>query len=320
MPTGFNRITIAAQVRTPPSGQALVGSAAMSTQFDVAIIGGGIAGATVAAELSRTHSVVLLEQENELAFHTTSRSAAIYIENEGGPVFHRVSTASRPFFEADHLELDAPLLDPLPVLKVGDDSLAAEFRHEAADAGEVTSSIRVIEGPELLELCPVLRPDVVTIGMLEPTAASIDVMALHQLFIRRATANGADNRRAARVVAMHRRGSHWSVTTEAGEVTATTVVNAAGAWGDVVATMAGAQPIGLTPMRRTAFTAPITQDPEAWPFIYSAIEGTHCYFKPEAGQQLLCSLSDETPSDPCDARAEEIDVAQAIDHINTIST
>ncbi|MBT8207814.1 MAG: FAD-binding oxidoreductase, partial [Acidimicrobiia bacterium] len=292
----------------------------MSTQFDVAIIGGGIAGATVAAELSRTHSVVLLEQENELAFHTTSRSAAIYIENEGGPVFHRVSTASRPFFEAEHPELDAPLLDPLPVLKVGDDSLAEEFRQEAADAGEVTSSIRIIEGSELLKLCPVLRPEVVTIGMLEPTAASIDVMALHQLFIRRATANGSDIRRAARVVAMGRQGSHWSVSTEAGDVTATTVVNAAGAWGDVVATMAGAQPIGLTPMRRTAFTAPIAQDPAAWPFIYSAIEDTHCYFKPEAGQQLLCSLSDETPSDPCDACAEEIDVAQAIDHINTIST
>lgn len=288
--------------------------------FDIAVVGGGIAGASAAAELSKTHSVVLLEQENELAFHTTSRSAAIYIENEGGPVFHRVSTASRPFFEADHPELDAPLLDPLPVLKVGDASLADEYRAEAASAGEVTSSIRYVEGADLQELCPVLRPEVVEVGMLEPTAASIDVMSLHRLFVRRARANGAEVRRDARVVGLERSDSRWSVSTTNDELHAGTVVNAAGAWGDVVGTMAGAAPIGLTPMRRTAFTSPISQDASDWPFIYSPIENAHCYFKPEAGQQLLCSLSDETPSEPCDARPEEIDIARAIEHINTIST
>lgn len=292
----------------------------MSSSFDVAIVGGGIAGASAAAELSRTHSVVVLEQENELAFHTTSRSAAIYIENEGGPVFHRVSTASRPFFEADHAELDAPLLDPLPVLKVGDASLADDYRAEATSAGEVTGSIRYVEGADLLELCPVLRPEIVEVGMLEPTAASIDVMALHRLFVRRARANEAEVCRDARVVGLERADGQWTISTAAGDLGAATVVNAAGAWGDVVGTMAGARPIGLTPMRRTAFTSPINQDPSDWPFIYSPIENAHCYFKPEAGQQLLCSLSDETPSEPCDARPEEIDIAQAIEHINTIST
>ena len=286
---------------------------------DVAVIGGGIAGATAAAHLSPTHSVVLLEQEGELAYHSTSRSAAVYIENEGGPIFHRLSTASRPFFEAEHLELDAPLLEPLPVLKVGDASQRQEFADDHAGASTITPSVQLLEGDELAELCPVLRPNV-TVGLLEPTAASIDVMGLHQLFVRRARANRADLRRNARVTAIEHRKAGWTVTTANGTVHADVVVNAAGAWCDHVATLAGAQPVGLTPMRRTAFTTRISVDPSDWPLIYSGIPGAECYFKPEAGNQLLCSLSDETSTEPCDARAEEIDVARAIEHINTIST
>ncbi len=289
-------------------------------EVDVAIIGGGIAGATVAAHAAPERSVVLLEQEQELAHHTTSRSAAVYIENEGGPVFHRLSTASRSFFEADHAELDARLLTPMPVMKVGmakhRDAVAAEI----AEANAVTSSIRLIEGEELTELCPVLRPEMIGVGMLEPTAASIDVMGLHQLYLRRARAAGAEVRRSARVEALQRTGGRWQLETASGPVSAKTVVNASGAWGDHVATMAGVQTIGLTPMRRTAFTARIDHDPSDWPFIYADIPELHCYFKPEAGNQLLCSLSDETPSEPCDARAEEIDVATAIDHINQLTT
>ena len=289
-------------------------------EAEVAVIGGGIAGATVAAHVAPERSVVLLEQENELAHHTTSRSAAVYIENEGGPVFHRLSTASRPFFEADHPELDAPLLTPMPVLKVGRSEHADSFRAEIAEANDVTGSIRFVEGDELTALCPVLRPDMIGAGMLEPTAASIDVMGLHQLFVRRARAAGADVVRSARVEAIEKTDAGWKLETPAGPVTAATIVNAAGAWGDVVAELAGVPPIGLTPMRRTAFTARIDHDPAAWPFIYADIPDLHCYFKPEAGNQLLCSLSDETPSEPCDARAEEIDVAMAIDHINQITT
>lgn len=289
-------------------------------RFDVAVIGGGIAGVSATANLAPTHSVVLLEQENELAHHTTSRSAAIYVENEGGPVFHRLSTASRGFFEADHAELDAPLLSPLPVLRVGGPDEEDAFRAEAVAARQVTSTIRVVDADEVVELCPVLRSGVATIGMLEDTAASIDVMALHQLFVRRSRVAGADIRRSSRVTGLRRFGDRWHLDTESGAVGATVVVNAAGAWGDVVADLAGVVPVGLTPRRRTAFTTTIEQDPSRWPFIYSDLSELHCYFKPEAGNQLLCSLSDETPSEPCDARAEEIDVARAIDNINALTT
>jgi D-arginine dehydrogenase len=287
---------------------------------EVAVIGGGIAGATVACHVAPGRSVALLEQEQELAHHTTSRSAAIYIENEGGPVFHRLSTASRPFFEAEHEELDAPLLTPMPVMKVGTPENHDEFTAEAAAASQVTDSIRVVEADELTDFCPVLAPGVATIGLLEPTAASIDVMGLHQLYIRRARAAGADVVRSARVQEIVADGEGWLLTTAAGPVRADVVVNAAGAWGDGVAEMAGVAPVGLTPMRRTAFTTRIDHDPTDWPFIYADISSLHCYFKPEAGNQLLCSLSDETPSEPCDARPEEIDVALAIEHINELTT
>ena len=287
--------------------------------FEVAIIGGGIAGVSAAAHLASTHSVVLLEQEDELAHHTTSRSAAIYVENEGGPVFHRLATASRPFFE-EAPGADTPLLAPLPVLKIGDGSMATTMAADAALAQEVTPSIRYVEGDDLAELCPVINADVVTAGIYEPTACSIDVMGLHQLFLRTAKASGATVRLSAKLVSGERRSGQWHLETASGPVRAGTVINAAGAWGDVVAQSCGVQPVGLQPMRRTAFTAPAHQDPSGWPFIYSGIPDLECYFKPEAGQQLLCSLSEENLSPPMDARAEELDVALAIDRIQTISS
>ena len=117
-----------------------------------------------------------------------------------------------------------------------------------------------------------------------------------------------------------RHAGFWAVETEAGPIEAAVIVNAAGAWGDVVAERAGVSPVGLAPKRRTAFTSSVSQDPSAWPFIYSGIPDLECYFKAEAGQQLLCSLSDEAPSQPCDAKPEELDIALAIERINTIST
>lgn len=292
----------------------------MADSFDVAVIGGGIAGATAACHLAPEHQVVLLEQENELAYHTTSRSAAVYLEGDGGYVLHRLNRAARGFLDTAHAELDAPLLDPMPVLNVGTEDMRDEMVKQAERDSALTPSIRFVEGNELLDICPVLRPGVITCATLEPTAAALDVMALHQLYVRRARASGCDVRRSSKVTAIERLESGWRLQTASGAIECQTIVNAAGAWGDMVGEMAGAEPIGLTPMRRTAFTTRIDQDPANWPLLYSQSSELHCYFKPEAGNQLLCSLADETPSEPVDARPLEIDVAQAIDHINTIST
>lgn len=292
----------------------------MTDTFDIAVIGGGIGGATAACHLAPDHTVVLLEQEAELAFHTTSRSAAIYLEGDGGGVMHRLNRSSRSFFDLDHPELDAPLLESLPVLTVGTEGMEQQLRDQAERDHVLTPSIRYVESAEMLEMCPILQPAVVTCGIIESTAASLDVMALHQLYVRRARGIGADVRRSSKVSAIEPTAQGWRLTTASGTVECGAIVNAAGAWGDVVAELAGVQPIGLTPMRRTAFTARVDVDPSPWPFIYSHSSEYPCYFKPEAGQQLLCSLSDETPSEPVDARPLEIDVAMAIDHINTIST
>lgn len=287
---------------------------------EVMIIGGGIAGVTAAYELSKTHDVILLEQEAELAFHTTSRSAALYIENEGGPVMHRLSTASRSFLEDPPDDLDAPLLSPRGCLNIGTPEIADKLRSDAAAAAEVTPSIRFVEQAEALELCPVLRPERVSCGMFEPTAMTVDVMALHQLFLRGARQRSAQVQRSARVTALARNGNAWQAATEAGTVEAGVVVNAAGAWGDVVGELAGAAPLGLTPCRRTAFTTTIDQNPEAWPFIYNPRVAATCYFQPEAGNQVMGSLADATPTEPSDARPEEIDVALAINNINELTT
>lgn len=287
--------------------------------FDVAVIGGGIAGATSAAHIADAASVVLLEQESELAHHTTSRSAAIYLEHDGG-TFAALSSASRPFFETAHEGLDAPLLDPLPVLNVGDESLREQFLADVAETEGLARPAVFVEGHQLVDLCPVLRPDAVTVGMLEPAAASLDVMSLHRLYLRMARKAGAEIRTQSRVTAITRRGSAWQVQSAGGAFEVGTIVNASGAWGDHVAELAGVEPIGLTPMRRTAFTTPITVDPTGWPFVYAGQIGGSCYFKPEAGNQLLCSLADESPEDPRDTRPEEIDIAQAIDNIKAITT
>ena len=285
-------------------------------------MGGGIDGVSAAAAIAQTHSVVLLEQESELAYHTTSRSAAVYVENEGGPIFHRLSTASRPFFDAEHVVEGLPTryVEAMPVLAVGNESNRQEIIDRSRAGQEVTPSIRIVEGDELLTHCPIIDPASVTIGMLEPTAGSIDVMGVHQHFLRNARRDGVQVLRSAKVQSGERHGGRWHLETAAGTIDAEVVVNAAGAWGDVVASSCGVQPVGLQPKRRTAFTARSSVDPTGWPFIYSSIPGLECYFKAEAGSQLLCSLSDEQDSEPCDARPEELDIALAIERINTIST
>lgn len=289
--------------------------------YDVAVIGGGIAGASAAFSLSADHSVVLLEQEAELAFHTTSRSAAIFVEHRGGAITHPLSTASRPFLEDPPGEIDAPIFSPRGAVDVGPEAFIDRFTAEAHESQEITPSIQLVQGQDLLDLCPVLRPGRAVVGVYEPDAMSIDVMGLHQFYVREARRKGLTIERSARVGALERTNGVWNITTSAGPVRAGLVVNAAGAWGDVVGAMAGAEPIGLTPMRRTAFTTTIGHDPEPWPFVYAPLDdGDACYFKAEAGNQLLCSLADETPSEPCDARAEEIDVAKAIDNLNELTT
>jgi len=283
--------------------------------FDFVIIGSGIAGAGAAYELSADARVLLLEREDAHGYHTTGRSAALYSEAYGNAVIRGLTRASRAFFEAPPEGFAAhPLLTPRGCLYVGradqaqalDDLLAAE-----------PQALAPLDREAVLALVPALKADYVASGLLEAGAMDADVEAIHQGFLRGARARGAEVRLGAEVTAVARGADGFTVRTASGEAFAAKVlVNAAGAWADVVAAMAGVQPVGLQPMRRTAaiVEAPDGVDVRGWPMVIDADEDF--YFKPDAGR-LLASPADETPSEPCDAWADDMDVAICIDRIQT---
>ena len=293
----------------------------MTGASDVVVIGGGIAGVSAAYQLAHTRDVVLLEREPQLAHHTTGRSAAVYIVNYGGPINMRLTLASRAFYEDPPDDLtDHSILEPCGVLMVGDESHRATITSMALEGAALDPTIELVDTAAALDLVPALRGEAVAVGMFEPGGATMDVMGLHQAYLRGAIAAGATVHRHHEVIGIDRNGSGWRVTTDNGTFDADVIVDAAGAWGDHVAAMAGAAPVGLQPLRRTAFTAPVDVDTTGWPLVHIDSADGPCYFKPESGSQLLCSPSDEIPSDPCDARPEELDVALAIDRINTATT
>lgn len=294
--------------------------AAFNRTADVIVIGGGMAGATAAFHLAQHGEVILLEQENELAFHTTSRSAALYTETDSGPVAQKLAKASKAFFENPPGETDAPLVGVQGMMIVGPECMADQMAQQVEADQKIAQEVHFLTGSEVTDICPILRPERAAVASYEPNAGPLDVMAIHQVFIRQARAQGLRIARGARVESLTRADGVWTARTPEGDFHAPVVVNAAGAWGDHVAGLAGAAPVGLTPMRRTAFTTDVGIDSSAWPFVYTGVADGHCYFKPEAGNQIMGSLADETPSAAVDARPEEIDVAQAIDHLNQLTT
>lgn len=287
---------------------------------DVIVIGGGIAGAGAAFHLAPHRSVILLESESQLAHHTTGRSAAIFLENYGGFVNRRLSIASRSFLEsqADGLA-DSALLTPLGFLDIGGPDAIEALTKSASEGASLVPTIRLVDEDEIRQMVPAIRPGVVVGGVWEPNASIIDVMGLHQALIREARRHGLSIERNANVRKMTRRDGVWLIETDNDQWLAPVVVNAAGAWGDVLAASGGVRGVGLQPMRRTAFTVATEQDSAHWPFVNHENHPRRCYFKPEAGGQLMVSPADESLSEPCDARAAEIDVAGAIEAINGLT-
>ena len=281
--------------------------------FDYLIVGSGIAGAGAAYELSDGARVLLLEREDAHGYHTTGRSAALYSEAYGNAVIRGLTRASRPFFEAPPEGFAAhPLLTPRGCLYVGrPDQAGALAELLAAEP----AALRPVSREEILALVPALRPDYVGSGLLEAGAMDADVEAIHQGFLRGAKSRGAKIRLGQEVVAITPSATGYSVRTASGEIfEARVTVNAAGAWADRVAELAGVRPIGLQPMRRTAMIidGPPGADVRAWPMVIDADEDF--YFKPDAGR-LLASPADETPVEPHDAWADEMDVAICIERV-----
>lgn len=285
---------------------------------DFIVVGGGIAGVSAAAFLSEHGSVHILEKEPVLSYHTTGRSAALFTIY-GASGLRPLAIASRHFLESPPQHTgDSPLLSNRGMVRVANASQEADLESIASAAQASGAAYTVLNTAELLLLVPVLKPSAAVKGLFDPDAREIDVSALHQTFVRIARANGASITTSCEMASAERHSNRWSVTTSDGkEFSCGALINAAGAWGDEVARLAGVQPVGLQPMRRTAFTVPGHKDLADLPMVLDAKE--RFYFKPDGGQ-FLCSLAEESPSVPADVSPRMEDVAIAIERINEATT
>ncbi len=285
----------------------------MDGTADILVIGAGIAGASAAHALSDGAKVILLEMEDQPGYHTTGRSAALFTETYGNAVIRRLTSAGRSFFKDPPEGFgEHPLLTSRGALFLArpDQSDALDAAEAAARAAAPPGTAPVERlGPEdVRRLNDAIRPDYAAGGLLEPAAEDIDVHALHTGFLRGLRARSGRLVTGARVQALTHADGVWTASTKAGAFAAPVVVNAAGAWCDEVATLAGAVQVGLVPKRRTAFTFDPSDgmDPGAWPATIDVDE--QFYFRPDAGR-ILGSPADETPSRPCDAQPDEMDLA-----------
>jgi D-arginine dehydrogenase len=281
---------------------------------EILVIGGGIAGASAAAELAGSQRVVLLEAEAQPGYHATGRSAALFFQNYGSRPIRKLTAGSRRFFDeppegfAEH-----PLLAPRGVLIIAREDQLDHLAQQESEA----SGLERISGEQARQLVPLLRPEAVHAALYEPTAQDIDVNALHLGYLKRFRARGGTIAGDARVEAMRHDHGVWRVTTRAGHFEAPVVVNAAGAWADEVAALAGLPRVGLSPRRRTAVIVegPPERAAQSWPLTTCAAESF--YFKPESGGKLMISPADETPDNPNDAQPDEMDIAIAVDRFMT---
>ncbi len=287
---------------------------------DILVIGAGMAGAAAAAHLAAHGRVVVLEREAQPGYHSTGRSAALFTETYGNATVRMMTRASRAFYDAwaDGFA-EYPILSPRGTLIYAPPEQMPALDAAWAEMSPLDSTIRRLDGADACALVPALRPERVMAAIFEPNAMDIDVHNLHQGYLRLFRRRGGTLATDAPVTALTRRGGAWLAATPQGEFAAPVVVNAAGAWADAVAALAGLPPIGLVPKRRTALivAAPEGYDIRAWPMAIDAEETG--YFKPEAGK-LLVTPADETPVEPCDVQPEELDIAVAIDRLLQATT
>jgi D-arginine dehydrogenase len=286
---------------------------------DIIVIGAGIAGTSVAAHLAETHQVVLLEREERPGYHATGRSAALFTEIYGSAAIRALTRASRKFlFQPPPAFAQGPLTRPRGCLHIGT-AAQIELLHKFRSAPDIARATRALSPAEARELCPVLREDYVAGGVYEPDSSDIDVAALHQGYLRLFRAREGRLVNNAEVHALTRMDQGWRVAAGTETYAAPVVVNAAGAWADVIAQLAGIAPLGLEPRRRTVVLVdpPPGESVSAWPFVSDIEE--RFYFKPEAGS-LFISPADETPTAPVDAQPDEWDVATAVERVETATT
>lgn len=295
----------------------------MSQTADFIVIGGGIAGLSVAAQLARHGRVIVLEAEDAVGYHSSGRSAAFYHFGLGNPLVRGLTAWSRPFFDTPPPGFsDVPLATPRPALFIATPDMRADLAALAADMRRFTDTIEDADVAQMRALCPALRfdgPQPIVGGLVDHGGRSLDADALLQGFARQARSRGTVRVRQ-RVRSLRFADQCWHATTEAGEAfAAPIIVNAAGSWADHIAGLAGVAPIGLQPKRRTiiVFDPPAGTDVRDWPFIKTP--GDIFYILPQ-GNRLLACPNDETDSPPCDAQPEDFDMALAAHRVEEFTT
>ena len=287
---------------------------------DVIVIGGGIGGVSLGYELASDRRVTLLEREPTLAFHTTGRSAALFLETYGNSTIRALTTASRAFLVDPPEHFRSELLAPRPLLQFAATGRGDALEAMYADVSRLTPDARLVSPADARALFPPLRAELIDCALYEPHSMEVDVHALHQGFVRGLRDRGGRVHTGAGVTQLRHVAGLWHVHTTDGSVhTAPLVVDAAGAWADVVGGMAGADPIGLVPMRRSVFMVAAPDDLDTANLATLSDMDEKFYIKPE-GTQLLCSPADETPTEPSDARPDELEIARAFDDIAEATT
>jgi D-arginine dehydrogenase len=283
--------------------------------YDIAIIGGGIAGLSLAYFIGGRRSVVVLEQEDALGYHSTGRSAAEFVLRYNSTEVCKLATISRPFLDAPPENFsDVALLRPRGGVTIASAEKAGRLRAQF-EAERRHAPLVAMTPDEALAAVPILDPAYVEAAYFDPEFWDIEVESLLQGYVKGARRSGTEIRTGAGVTAIRDDGRHWTIETRAGTITARTLVNAAGGWADPTAALAGLRPLGIVPHRRTAILLDLPGfDASAMPEVNELDE--EFYFKPDAGR-LLASPADETPCEPGDVQPEEIDIAWAVHHVET---
>lgn len=287
------------------------------SSIDVLIVGAGIGGASLAASLAPYRSVLLIEAETMPGYHATGRSAAFWHETYGGPAIQPLSKASFELLRDPSRDFsERGFLSPRAAFNLGRRDEARVVDEFTADFAAKGVDIRRMSGAEVARIVPGIRPDW-SEAAYEGACSDIDVGALHAAFLRAAKRAGAQLATSAPLTSARRTASGWEVKVGTDTLHAGIIVNAAGAWADTVAALCGARPLGIQPYRRTVVQLRLgVPVPASLPLVIHV--GGSFYFKGESEGRVWLSPHDETPSEPCDAAPEEIDVAIAIDRLQQV--
>jgi D-arginine dehydrogenase len=283
--------------------------------YDFVVIGGGIAGASVAYELSEHAHVILIEAEAQPGYHSSGRSAALFTRNYGTPMVRKINAISEPFLiNPPDGFCDRPLLTPRGALAVAGPGDEASLDSVTA-ASTLANPVEDISVADALAMVPFLRPERTTRAVYEAGVTDIDAALLLQSYVKHFKLRGGTTMMRAPVTALRHEGGLWKVSVPLVDVQGKTIINAAGAWADKIGAMAGARPIGLVAKRRTAIVvdAPEGMNVADLPCVDFAVGDA--YIKPEAGK-LMASPGDATPDVPQDVQPDEMDIAVLADWIS----